>query len=331
MLGAVLTRLSQITLPGAITDVVLQGERALAALATELVVIERGAVLRRLDVAVQALIASDDERSVLTVSRPIDPPAHYPLREISAAPQRPIQRRVHRLAAPWRALEDLGPIAADGWCATFDGDLWPTLDGDTVYLYERSAAGLTLRARHDTFWPCHLERVPAGVWLELSSLGASHFEVLALPDLRLLESGNLKYCPLQFPPEQIRQAVYAPTLAQPLFSIDAAGMPRSIQDGQVVVHPIRGVDRIVTQEGQIVTTLAAPSLGLCAEGERALCWAPCAEGIEVLLICLRTARVRSRLTLPGGAAVGARLFGPRVALWSGRTLQILVDDAAHAN
>lgn len=194
MLGAVLTRLSQITLPGAITDVVLQGERALAALATELVVIERGAVQRRLDVAVQALIASDDERSVLTVSRPIDPPAHYPLREISAAPQRPIQRRVHRLAAPWRALEDLGPIAADGWCATFDGDLWPTLDGDTVYLYERSAAGLTLRARHDTFWPCHLERVPAGVWLELSSLGASHFEVLALPDLRLLESGNLRYC-----------------------------------------------------------------------------------------------------------------------------------------
>ena len=73
----------------------------------------------------------------------------------------------------------------------------------------RTRAGLTLRARHDTFWPCHLERVPAGVWLELSSLGASHFEVLALPDLRLLESGNLKYCPLQFPPEQIRQAVYA--------------------------------------------------------------------------------------------------------------------------
>ena len=309
----------------AVSDVVLLEDRAVVATGEGLVVIERGAIAHRLDAIVDSLVESDDGCSLLGVSAPIDPPAHFPMRRIAPPEESRRTRRIYRTVHPWTELRDLGIVPVEGWSQTFDGRYWPTFEGDDVRLYEIAAAGIDLRARHATFWPVRIERMTDGVWLETSSLGASHFERLSVPDLRVIEQGDIPHCTIRFPPETIRHSATAPSFARPIFSVDAAGIPRTIEGDRTEIHPVHGDHRIMTLDDRVVATLPAPTTGLAASGDRALFWLPGEGRIELFLVCLRTARVTARRTLLGAGKAGARIFGRDVAVWTGATLQVLRD------
>ncbi|HEU4410660.1 MAG TPA: hypothetical protein VFS43_35725 [Polyangiaceae bacterium] len=319
-----LKQTAEYDLPSPIHDVVLDGGRAIVALEAGVGVLERGALARTLDVATHALVASDDGQSVLGLSAPIDPPA----RRISPPKERPCTRRVYRLRRPWASYEDLGVVSVEGWSATYDGRHWPTYEGDFVTMFECVGASFGVRARFETLWPYHIERIARGIWLETSSLGAEHFVVLSSPDLRELERGNLDRCKIDFPNEHFSHTANAPTLAQPIFCVAGDGAFRrttAAVDDPVVHHPVKNVHRVVTLDGSVIARLPAPAAGLAAESDRALVWYPEKGGLTFLFVSLREAWVKRRFSIAGATKAGARLFGRKVAVWVGATLRVFRD------
>lgn len=306
------------TLASTIFDVVLQGDRVFAALEDGLVVLEHGAVVRRFEHPVRSLVTSDDGQTLLAVSPLLNPPPHYPWRSLVPAEEKRLTHRIHRLSAPWTTLEDLGLARVEGWCSTFDGRYWPTFEGDDVHVYECTATGIECRARFETFWPYHMQRTPEGIWLETSSLGASHFQILSVPDLRVIDAGDIRCCKIEFPPESFSHRAMAPSLGSPLLAVAAAEMSDEN-------HPIRNVDRIMTLEGRVVATLPCPTAGLASSDERALFWVKTPRGISFLLIDRETARVTFEFTIDGAPSADARIFGRDIAIWERNTLRVLHD------
>lgn len=301
-------------LPAPICDAAPVDGRHVVALGASVVVIERGAVTRSFTCPARHLVSAADARSVLCVSPVIDPPEHHPLRRISPPEERRRTRQVWRLAAPWERPQPLGVAEVEGFSPTYDGRLWPTYEGDDVRLLACAGDRIEVAAEHASFWPTAIERTPDGVWLETSSLGMSHFEALALPTLAPRERGDLRLCPLEFPPEQVTHALHSPALAHPIFAVDAAAIPVSCPNRHMVTHPIRGVHRVATLD-RVLTPLPTPAAGLVGAGERALCWTSDARGTQLLTIDLAAAQVTARRPLDE-PQVGARLFGRTALLWS---------------
>ncbi|HEU4538414.1 MAG TPA: hypothetical protein VFS00_30045 [Polyangiaceae bacterium] len=308
-----------------VVDVVWHGERAFVALGAGLVVLERGEVRQRFDVSVESLVPSEDGRSVLGVSPPPPRLGYFPRLKAGLPQVDPRARRVYRLADPWAACLDLGAAPMEGWCGAFDGRYWVTYDGDFVDLHECAGAKLEPRARVETSWPHRIVRVPGGVWVETSSLGAQHFVILSVPGLSELERGDLPRCAIEFPPEMVSHSAQAPTLARPIFAVDAAALPVTIEGGRDQHHPIKNVHRVVTSDGRTVATLPARSAGLAASNERALVWCETGAGLEFALVSLRAGRLESRFTLAGAAGGGGKLFGRDVVAWAGDTVRVFRD------
>ncbi len=302
-------------LPAPICDAAPVDGRIVAALGSSVAVIDRGAATRSFSCAAEGLVVAADARSVLCVSRVIDPPEHYPLRRLAPPEETRRTRQIWRLAAPWERLEALGVAEVEGFSPSYDGRLWPVYEGDDVRLLACAGGRLEVVAEHGSFWPTAVEWTPGAVWLETSSLGMSHFETLELPTLAPRARGDLEICALEFPPEQLSHALHSPALARPIFAVDAAAIPVSCPNGQMVTHPIRGVHRVATLE-RVLAPLPARAVGLVAAGARALCWTSDERGTLLLTIDLAAARVTGRLTLAGENRVGARIFGRTALLWS---------------
>jgi len=139
-----LTKTLELSLPGTISDAVLLGDRVFAAQNSGLVVIEFGTLVRTFDIPVESLVTSDDANTVLAVS---------PILEF--APDIPRRRRIHRLASPFVVPRDLGIAPVEGFSNSFDGQYWPTYEGDSVHLFALNGTGLELRAQYATFWPVY--------------------------------------------------------------------------------------------------------------------------------------------------------------------------------
>jgi hypothetical protein len=303
-------------------DLVRRGPYLLAATERGVEVYRDGTRLQTLAIEADRFAVGDDG-ATLAISAVIGPPSHSPMRRVDGPDPRPI-RRVCALAPPFDQPVDLDRVAADGFAPDFDGNHWAVFEGDWVYLLERRGPRLEEVARHETFWPCRLERCRRGLWLETSSLGASHFEVLSLPTLAVLERGDLAKPKITFPPEQFCETARHPDLARPLFAVDAAGMPRTIERGVSFVHAINTRHRVLTQEGKVVALLDAPAMGLVAEQRRAVLWSKSADGVEVLLVDLALAEVYDRLQRVGASRAGARIQAGIALLWDdlGRVLEV---------
>jgi hypothetical protein len=311
-----LTRMIEHAFDHPVRDFAAVGDRGIAALgAAGLAVLEGGAEVRRLAVPAEALVPSA-WGLILAISPAIDP--------APSANERQRVGRVYTLRSPWAEAVDLGTVPVDGWSATFDGRYWATFEGDDVHLFELDAFGLAPRSTWRTFWPYHVEPIPEGLWLETSSLGSTHYEILSIPDLRQLRAGDLPRCPIRFPPETYGHRALAPTLARPLFVVNAAGLPATLEGGVTRIHPITTEHRVVTHDDRVITTLPAPAQGLVAERDRALLWFPCEDGLELLHVCLSTSRIAGRHVLAGAAKAGARIAGQDFWVWDDRGRLLLL-------
>jgi hypothetical protein len=309
-----------------VRDAAKHGELLFAALEDAgLVVIERGVVVARHELDAAALVPSDDGRRLLALS-PLQGP-YTGLRRIVPPEEHARTRRVWVLSPPWTAQPvDLGVVPADGWTTTFDGHVLATFEADDLHVFRVGATHMEHVSRHETFGPIALARIPAGLWLETSSLGASHFEQYSMPHLTRIDSGDLGSCDLAFPPEIIRHYARSPAVLVPVFSVDAAGVPVSVDAGQTLHHPRVGDHRVVTLDDRLIATLPVPSSGLIAANHRALVWVRNGGSMEFLAIDLRSARVTSRFVLDGVATAGARITGPELVVWDDRGgLRVFVD------
>ncbi|MBK9262354.1 MAG: hypothetical protein IPM54_21435 [Polyangiaceae bacterium] len=303
------TRILEIALPGTISDAALLGGRIFAALDSGLVLIEDGSVVRTFSIPVESIVTSDETDQILSVSAVLEEARDIPRR-----------RRIHRIASPFVLPQDLGVVQVNGFSDSFDGRYWPTYEGDDVRLFALNGEGLKLRARYGTFWPISIERIPEGIWLEMSSLGMAHFEVLSVPALELLHGGDLYYSNITFPSELVPYSAWAPTLAQPVAAVHA-------QNDDIVARSIRNTHRIIIPNGPVITTLPAPPAGLVAAGERALCWFQVDNAMALVLVCLVTASVKDRIVLKGATKAGARIVGRDILVWERNTLRLFHDGA----
>lgn len=317
MLASMLAREHEHAFDHAVRDFAALGDHGFAALGPAgLAVVEGGAEVRRLAVEVEALVPSSDGLILLVLSPEIV--------EGSSRESERRMRRVYALRPPWVEVVHLGTVAAYGWSATFDGRYWATFEGDDVHLFELDARGLVPRSTWSTFWPVGIEPIPEGLWLESSSLGATHYEVLSVPDLRQLRAGNIPLCKVRSPPETIGYCAVAPTLAQPIFTVNAAGHRTVLRDGGWKDLPITTEHRVVTLDDRVITTLPAPAVGLVAEGDRALLWFPCQDGLELVHVCLSTSRVVGRHVFAGAGTVRARIVERDFWVWDDRGRLLLL-------
>ncbi len=314
-LRSMLVAASEHVVGTSVRDAAKHGEILFAALEdATLAVLERGRVVARHDLDAAALIPSDNGDTVLALSPLLGP--YTGLRRIEPPERHARTRRVWALSPPWTARPiDLGVVPAEGWTKTFDGHFLAAFEADDLHVFRLRAERLEHVSRHETFWPIALERVPAGLWVETSSLGASHYARYSMPDLKLIDHGDLATCRLAFPPETICHRAQSPTVAVPVFSINAAGVVVTMEAGQMRSHPRVGDHRVVTLDNRVIATLPAPSSGLVAANHRALVWVRHGGSMELLAIDLRAARVTSRRVLDGVARVGARIEGTEIVVW----------------
>lgn len=319
-----LTKRLERRFPGTISDVILGPSHGFAALGSSLAIFdtEQVQITRRLPVPVYALVANLDGPSVLAISAVLSPSQPAQQRRVTASENSSSWRRVFRLAEPTAALEDLGDVKADGISATWDGSYWSTYEGDTVYLFRYRQAGLTAEELHETFLPTHVELLSQRLWLEHSSIGAEHFQLLALPDLRSLASGDLEHCDLDFPSEVIPFSAQTPTLSQPIFAVRSLKPSLGTQRGGLVTTAECGSHRIVTLDNRVVAWLANPATGLVAAGDRALAWVESATGLDFLYIGIRSAQVLGQFSIAGATKASARFFGRSLAVWADETLHL---------
>jgi len=153
-----------------------------------------------------------------------------------------------------------------------------------------------------------------------------HFEVLSVPALELVRYGNLYCSNIKFPPEMIPHTAWTPTLAQPVAAVHAAGCCQTLgENGEIVEHPVRNSDRIIIPNGPVIATISAPSAGLVAAGERAVCWFQTESAMEFVLVCLVTASMKYRVGIKGATKLGARIVGPDILVWERETLHVFHD------
>lgn len=310
-----LTKTLELKLPGRISDGVCIRDRVVAALDSGLAIVENGALARTIDIPVRSIVPSNDGMVLLAVSD-----------NIKVVPHIPWSRRIHRVMAPFVLGEDLGIVRVDDFSPSFDGRYWPTFAGDDVHLFEVSDGKLNIVAHYETFLPVKIESTPEGIWLELSSIGAQHFEVLSVPDLQVVNRGDLICSNIQFPPEMIPLNAWSPTLAKPITAVHARGLPFGQDDeNNLILYPIRNVDRLIIPNGPVITSLPAPAAGLVASGTRALCWCPIADGMELIGVCLEKAQVTSRFVIEGATDIGARIVERDMLIWEGNTIRVFRD------
>ncbi|MGE4202683.1 MAG: hypothetical protein AB7J86_18675 [Vulcanimicrobiota bacterium] len=135
------------------------------------------------------------------------------------------------------------------------------------------ARSLELERAHRTFWPVYTELFEEKLYVETSSLGARHFEVLSYPDLARLESGDVPRYPIDFPQEICNHSWPSPRA----------------EDRRCAVWPWRSTDgsllaRVITSSGDVLAYLPSRAEGLvCASGWTVV-WAQCEQGLEFQLI-----------------------------------------------
>lgn len=234
------------------------------------------------------------------------------------------KRRIATLEPPWKLCTDLGEVEVQEWCPTYDGRRWGVFEGDDVRVLLRVVDRLEEEWTYRSFWPTSISRCPQGLWLETSSLGASHYEVLALPDLTVLESGDLKSPSIRFPPELIRNCLRNPSLRQPLFIIDSSGLPTTLEDNRSFHLPILDRSRLITIDGLRIAEFAERPLasGLAAEQDFALAWIGQSGGLLFYVVDLSTAQLIHSFQWRGGQRACAR--------WRGQNL-LVADDTGRVS
>lgn len=144
-----------------------------------------------------------------------------------------------------------------------------------------------------------------------------------IPDLEILDRGDLVCSNIKFPPEMIPLNAWSPNLAQPIIAVHAGAMPYGTnRDGELILYPIRNVDRLIIPNGPVITPLPAPPAGLAAAGKRALCWYCIDTGMEFLVVCLEKAQVIEKFAIDGMVEAAARIINRDFFIWEKDTLRV---------
>ena len=302
--------------PAAVLDVAITCDAAVLALGSAGVEVVQQGASRLIPWEAEHLVTREDGNGVLLVSPVLNSPVGYPLRQIIPGPVERWKRRVATLEPPWKLCKELGEVEVQDWCPTYDGRRWGVFEGDDVRVLLRVGDRLEEEWAHRSFWPTSISHCSRGLWLETSSLGASHYEILGLPDLTVLESGDLESPPIRFPPELIRNCLRNPRLRQPLFLIDSSGLPTTLEGDRTLHHPILDKSRLITLNGfRIVEFAERPvASGLAAEQDFALIWVGQSSGLELYIVDLATAQLLQTFQWRGGQRACAH--------WRGRNLLV---------
>lgn len=265
-------------LPRPATDFILVGEVGLAALCSEVALIEDGEVREFFPIPAERFVRGPGDQVLVLSERDEE---HL--------------RTVHSLRVLSSEYTLLGQLKFDHWLDEHDDDTWVATVGDTIRIYSWASGHLEVVYEHLSFFPVRLERVPEGLFVEASSLGAHHYELRSYPQLDLLEGGNFPHITgLDFGQEMGWYSIFA---LPPGLSICAIG-PAPGRSG--------GNNRLVDLTGTNYCKLAAPPAGLDREGNQALVWSANGDGMEFCRVDLETAAV-DRLLLLDVKSACARL------------------------
>jgi hypothetical protein len=287
--------------PAPVTDVALVGETAVLALGPAGLQVVQPGITRLLPWRVEHLVGCTSKPGVLMLGPLLKKPDGYPLRQWIPGPVERWKRRVATLEPPWDACSDLGEVEIQGWCPTWDGDRWALFEGDDVRVMLRTGELFQEEWTYRSFLPTAIVPHARGLWLETTSIGASHYEILSFPDLQVLASGDLKSPPIQFPPERLLSCLRDPSGPSSLFVVDAFGLPTTVELGRPLHHPQIDRSRLVTLEGiRIVEFPERPKAsGIQAGGHLALAWVAQTNGLLLYLIDLATAQLFHTLQWAG--------------------------------
>ena len=256
-------------LPRPASDFILVGEVGLAALGSEVALVENGEVCEFFPVPAERFVRGAGEQVLVLSERDEE---HI--------------RTVHSLRVLTGEYRLLGRLRFDHWLDDHDDDTWVVSTWDTIRAYCWDSGTLKLLREYELFEPVRLERIPEGLFVEITSIGAHHYELRSYPQLDLLDSGDFpRLVGLDFPQEMGWYSIFALPPKPSLCTI----APFPGKSG--------GTSRLVELTGTCYCTLASQPAGLDREGDQALVWSANGEGMEFCRVDLKAAEVERWLLL----------------------------------
>lgn len=185
-----------------------------------------------------------------------------------------------------------GDWVVDLWAGSFSDRYWVNAEDGAVWVWWLNGDGKLQSVHHvkvnrpiSLTWQRYA-RGP-GIIVETSS----DWEFYAVPHLRLLERGDVRRPPVQYPDEATVHASHGYFPTMPL--------------GNPMLKP-----RVLDQDGRVLVELPAVAQGLAADSRQALVWAPVPQGVQ--FFWLTPGRKPQRFLLPDATQACARIQETRL-------------------
>ncbi len=290
-----LSVIEEVELPHRIYDVYRHGKLLVALMGTDgLAVCDCDRLVKTFGVNAEHLIPGPDPHQLLVLSEMLEP---------NCGP-----RHVHRLTLPSAdgppILEDLGVQEVQDWAFRHDGEFWAVLVHDEVRLLRLGRDHLTLEYRFQSFFTVYPEVVGDELYLETTSIGAAHYQVLSYPELELIREGDLDQVSINFPAECCLHVHHTPYWKESVFTT----WPIPGQGGSHL-RP-----RLINSSGETLTVLPNRSKGLVSDWPHALVWAPNGTRLEFRLVNVPNKRVCAVFHLDGVDEACARICDYHLAV-----------------